>query len=48
MEEPNLLGLMPGYLQKDGVAGAKLISVFPHNHAGGKPSHQGAVALAAV
>lgn len=45
MEEPNLLGLMPGYLQKDGVAGAKLISVFPHNHAGGKPSHQGAVAL---
>lgn len=45
LEKPNLLGLMPGYLRKNGVAGAKLISVFPHNHTSGRPSHQGAVAL---
>lgn len=45
LEKPNLLGLMPGFLRKSGVAGAKLISVFPHNHMSGSPSHQGAVAL---
>lgn len=45
LDKPNLLGLMPGFLRKNGVAGAKLISVFPHNHVSGNPSHQGAVAL---
>ena len=45
LDKPNLLGLMPGFLRKNGVAGAKLISVFPHNHVSGSPSHQGAVAL---
>ncbi|RAV06284.1 ornithine cyclodeaminase family protein [Paenibacillus sp. YN15] len=45
LEKPNLLGLMPGYLRKNGVAGAKLISVFPHSHTSDRPSHQGAVAL---
>ncbi|WP_162551070.1 ornithine cyclodeaminase family protein [Paenibacillus tepidiphilus] len=45
LEAGNLLGLMPGYLKQEAVAGAKLISVFPHNHALGLPSHQGAVAL---
>lgn len=41
----NLFGLMPGYLRQEAAAGAKLISVFPHNHDRGLPSHQGAVAL---
>jgi ornithine cyclodeaminase len=45
LDKPNLLGLMPGFLRKNGVAGAKLISVFPHNHVSGSPSHQGAVTL---
>ncbi|WNS43636.1 ornithine cyclodeaminase family protein [Paenibacillus sp. MMS20-IR301] len=45
LADRNLLGLMPGYLRREGVAGAKLISVFPHNHDLGLPSHQGMVAL---
>ncbi|MGN7765332.1 ornithine cyclodeaminase family protein [Paenibacillus sp. 22594] len=45
LQEGNLLGLMPGYLRREAVAGAKLISVFPHNHSSGLPSHQGAVAV---
>jgi ornithine cyclodeaminase len=45
LTEGNLLGLMPGYLRQEAVAGAKIISVFPHNHSAGLPSHQGAVAL---
>lgn len=48
LQEPNLLGLMPGYLQQEGVAGAKIISIFPGNHAAGLPSHQGIVALFAA
>jgi alanine dehydrogenase len=39
-----LLGVMPGYL--DGIAlEAKLVSVFPANHAAGLESHQGLIAL---
>lgn len=45
LTEGNLLGLMPGYLRQEAAAGAKIISVFPHNHRAGLPSHQGAVAL---
>lgn len=45
LEERNLLGLMPGYLRREGVAGAKIISVFPGNHGSGLPSHQGMVSL---
>nr|WP_216857147.1 ornithine cyclodeaminase family protein [Paenibacillus tritici] len=45
LEERNVLGFMPGYLRRGGVAGAKLISVFPGNHGIGLPSHQGVVAL---
>ncbi len=43
--EGNLLGLMPGQLRQEAAAGAKIISVFPHNHGAGLPSHQGAVVL---
>lgn len=45
LEERNVLGLMPGYLRREGVAGAKIISVFPGNHGSGLPSHQGMVSL---
>lgn len=38
-------GVMPGALSADGVFGAKLVSVYPENHAAGLQSHQGAVAL---
>ena len=38
-----LLGTMPGYL--DGILEAKLVSVFPGNHAQGLPSHQALIAL---
>ena len=38
-----LLGAMPGYVS--GVLEAKIVSVFPHNHARGLPSHQGLIAL---
>lgn len=38
-------GVMPGTLAADGVFGAKLVSVYPENHAAGLQSHQGAVAL---
>jgi ornithine cyclodeaminase/alanine dehydrogenase-like protein (mu-crystallin family) len=42
--QAGLLGAMPVHLQ--GVAlGAKLVAVFPGNHATGRPSHQGLVAL---
>ncbi|MEK3942014.1 ornithine cyclodeaminase family protein [Paenibacillus sp. FSL H3-0310] len=45
LQKSNLLGLMPGYLQHEEVAGAKIISVFPSNHGSGLPSHQGLVTL---
>ncbi|MDO9607905.1 MAG: ornithine cyclodeaminase family protein [Brevundimonas sp.] len=38
-------GVMPGALSADGVFGAKLVSVYPENHAAGLQSHQGGVAL---
>ncbi|CAL1691474.1 Delta(1)-pyrroline-2-carboxylate reductase [Brevundimonas subvibrioides] len=38
-------GVMPGTLAADGVFGAKLVSVYPENHAAGLQSHQGAVVL---
>ena len=38
-----LLAAMPGYA--DGVLVAKLVSVFPGNHAAGLPSHQATVAV---
>src|SRR6266508_3916858 len=42
--EAGLLGAMPVHLS--GVAlGAKLVAVFPGNHAAGRPSHQGLIAL---
>lgn len=37
------LAAMPGYA--DGVLEAKLVSVFPGNHAAGLPSHQATIAL---
>ncbi|MNO44498.1 L-lysine cyclodeaminase [compost metagenome] len=45
LQEGKLLGLMPGYLRQEEAAGAKIISVFPHNHHLGLPSHQGMVVL---
>lgn len=45
LHQGNLIGLMPGYLQGEEVAGAKIISVFPSNHGSGLPSHQGLVTL---
>ena len=45
LQKSNLIGLMPGYLQGEEVAGAKIISVFPSNHGSGLPSHQGLVTL---
>jgi alanine dehydrogenase len=41
--EHGLLAAMPGYA--DGVLEAKLVSVFPANHAVGLPSHQATIAL---
>jgi len=39
-----LLGVMPGYLPGAGLE-SKLVSVFPHNHDRGLPSHQALIAL---
>ncbi len=41
----NLMGLMPAYLKREQKVGAKIITVFPDNHAKGLPSHQGFVSL---
>ena len=41
--ERGLLAAMPGYA--DGVLEAKLVSVFPGNHAAGLPSHQATIAV---
>jgi ornithine cyclodeaminase/alanine dehydrogenase-like protein (mu-crystallin family) len=41
--ERGLLAAMPGYV--DGVLEAKLVSVFPVNHAAGLPSHQATIAV---
>ncbi|MFD0672797.1 ornithine cyclodeaminase family protein [Cohnella sp. GCM10027633] len=45
VSQAGLMGLMPAYLIRQELVGAKLISVFPGNHAKGLPSHQGVVAL---
>jgi alanine dehydrogenase len=39
-----LLGAMPGYLEGVGLA-SKLVSVFPENEGGDRPSHQGLIVL---
>ena len=39
-----LLGVMPGYVPGGGML-VKLVSVFPHNHDHGMPSHQALIAL---
>src|SRR5262245_2650008 len=41
----NILATMPGYLEHPLAAGAKVIAVYPQNHARGLPSHQGVVVL---
>lgn len=41
----NVLGQMPGYLERKGILGTKVITVFPNNHGQGLPSHQGVVLL---
>lgn len=45
LDSGRAFGVMPGALSADGVFGAKLVSVYPQNHAKGLQSHQGAVAL---
>lgn len=45
LENGRAFGVMPGALSADGVFGAKLVSVFPQNHAAGLQSHQGAVVV---
>ncbi len=42
--ERGILGAMVGYLPGAGLE-AKLVSVFPHNHQHGRPSHQALIAL---
>ncbi len=44
-DKSGLLGMMPGFVEKLGVIGIKVISVFPGNHETGLPSHQGMVIL---
>lgn len=44
-DRKGLLGLMPGYLGEPHSFGLKVVSVFPHNHEAGLPSHQGVVML---
>lgn len=38
-----LMGLMPSYWRTRGIAGTKVITVVPHNHNIGLPSHQGGI-----
>lgn len=44
LSDAGLLGAMPGTIEGVGMA-AKLVSVFPGNHGGPIPSHQGLIAL---
>ncbi len=39
----HLIGLMPSYWRTRGIAGSKVITVVPHNHEVGLPSHQGGI-----
>jgi len=41
----SILGVMPGVVDAQGIAGCKIITVFPENFAKGLHSHQGIVAL---
>src|SRR4030088_2820820 len=43
-EEEGFLAVMPGYGRGLGLA-VKLVSVFPHNHDHGLPSHQALIAV---
>ncbi len=45
LPDGHLFGLMPAYLSRTEVVGAKLITVFPDNRERGLPSHQGVVML---
>src|SRR5919201_2245254 len=42
--DAGFLGAMPGYVPGRGIA-VKLVSVFPHNHDRGLPSHQALIGL---
>jgi ornithine cyclodeaminase/alanine dehydrogenase-like protein (mu-crystallin family) len=42
-EQDAMLGWMPGWLGEPKCFGAKIVAVFPHNHAAGLGSHQGVV-----
>ncbi len=44
-DKKGILGLMPGYLGREGIIGLKATSVFPGNHGTRFESHQGAVLL---
>jgi ornithine cyclodeaminase len=44
-DKSGLLGMMPGYAEKLGVMGIKVITVFHANKDAGYPSHQGVVIL---
>jgi ornithine cyclodeaminase/alanine dehydrogenase-like protein (mu-crystallin family) len=44
IKDRGVLGAMVGYLPGAGLE-AKLVSVFPHNHQHGRPSHQALIAL---
>ncbi len=45
ISDGNLLGLMPAVMEHNGIAGVKLLSIFPENYKYGLPSHQGVVVL---
>lgn len=45
LDERNVLGMMPAYDPGAGVAGVKVLSVFPENYQRGRPSHQGLILL---
>lgn len=44
-DRSGILGMMPGYAQKPGILGIKVITIFHANGALGHPSHQGVVML---
>jgi ornithine cyclodeaminase len=43
LHERNVLGMMPAFDSAAGVAGVKVLSVFPENYRLGVPSHQGLI-----
>lgn len=45
LEADHLFGVMPSYLRRERVVGAKVITVFTDNHQNQLPSHQGFVSL---